>query len=183
MASAPSEELAAVGRLEYFGVAGLDLGGSIYWGGANATKNDSLGDPNVTMLEGDARYRKAGLDLRGVIAWVRLQDADLVSTVKGQTVGKEMLGWYVEGAYDLLRLVAPDTHQAVMAFVRYEAFDTHHKTPAGFSSDDTVDRNIITAGLAYYPLPDIVIKADLERWEDATDDKAIRFNLGLGYQF
>jgi hypothetical protein len=41
----------------------------------------------------------------------------------------------------------------------------------------------MTAGLAYYPIPDVVLKADLESWEDGADNDGNRFNLAVGYQF
>ena len=94
-----------------------------------------------------------------------------------------MVGWYLEGAYDLLRLVAPHVDQSTVIFIRYEDFDTHNKVPSGFTKDRTNDRQVITAGLAYYPHPDIAIKGDIENWKDGTDDEGTRFNLGLTYQF
>lgn len=187
---APSEDLAVVGRLEYVGLPGLEVGSSFYWGGANTTKNSALGDASVSLIEGDLRLRKAGFDLRGVFAYLTVGDADKITNFRQSltppklgTIGEEMIGWYVEGAYDFLSLLAPQSGQSVVAFVRYEAFDTQRKGPPGFTADPTNDRQVITGGLAYYPISDIAIKGDVERWNDGTNDKALRFNLGVAYQF
>jgi hypothetical protein len=183
VAEQPSDSLAVVGRLEYVGLPGVDLGLSVYQGGANTTNNAALGDAGVGILEADARLRLAGLDLRGVLASVNVDGADRISTFTGEDVGEEMMGWYLEAAYDVLKVLAPDADQSVVAFLRYEDFDTQKSVPTGFTADPANERQVMTAGLAYYPIPDVAIKADLESWEDGADNDGSRFNLGVGYQF
>lgn len=189
VAEAPSEDLAVVGRVEYVGIPGLEIGASLYQGGANVTKNPNLEEAGVGILEGDIRFRKAGFDLRGVVASVQVDGAAQISTLlagltpPGGPVGDEMLGWYVEGAYDVLRLLARGSNQAVVAFVRYEDFNTHESVPTGFTAKPANDRQVLTTGLAYYPIPDVAVKADVESWEDGTDASGTRVNLGVGYQF
>ncbi|MFZ5863936.1 MAG: hypothetical protein ACOYXR_13985 [Nitrospirota bacterium] len=185
----PSDSLAVVGRLEYVGLPGVDLGLSVYQGGANTTNNAALGDAGVGILEADARLRVAGLDLRGVLASINVDGADQISTylaglpTPGAPVGEEMLGWYLEAAYDVLKVLAPNTDQSVVAFLRYEDFDTQKSMPTGFAKNPAHERQVMTAGLAYFPIPDVAIKADLESWENGADDDGSRFNLGVGYQF
>ncbi len=189
VAEAPSEDLAVVGRVEYVGIPGLELGASFYQGGANVTKNPNLEEAGVGIWEGDIRFRKAGFDLRGVVASVQVDGAAQISTFlagltpPGGPVGDEMLGWYVEGAYDVLRLLARGSNQAVVAFVRYEDFNTHESVPTGFTANPANDRQVLTTGLAYYPIPDVAVKTDVESWEDGTDASGTRVNLGVGYQF
>jgi hypothetical protein len=183
VAEAPSEDLAVVGRLEYIGTPGIEIGASAYQGGANPNKNPALGSASVGIWEGDVRFRKAGFDLRGVLASVQVDGADQISVFRTQTIGDEMLGWYAEGAYDLLKLLAPQADQSLVAFVRYEDFNTHESIPTGFTVDPTNDRQVTTTGLAYYPHQDVAIKGDWERWEDGMSDTASRWNLGIGYQF
>lgn len=183
VAEQPSDDLAIVGRLEYVGLPGVDLGLSVYQGGANTTNNAAVGDAGVGIVEADARLRLAGLDLRGVLASINVDGADQISVETTQTIGDEMLGWYLEAAYDVLRLVAPNTNQSVVAFLRYEDFNTQESVPTGFTADPANDRQVMTAGLAYFPIPDVAVKADLESWEDGADDDGSRFNLGVAYQF
>jgi len=179
--NAPSEDLAVVGRLEYVGLPGVDLGLSAYQGGANPNRNAALTDADVGIWEADARLRFGGLDLRGVVATVAVDAADQISAVTMKTIGDQMLGWYVEAGYDVLRLLGRD--QSLVPFVRYEAFDTQRSVPAGLTADPTNDRTVTTAGVAYYPIPDVAIKGDWEGWKDGTGDRGGRVNLGVGYQF
>jgi len=179
--NAPSEDLAVVGRLEYVGLPGVDLGLSAYQGGANPNRNAALTDADVGIWEADARLRFGGLDLRGMVATVAVDAADQISAVTMTTIGDQMLGWYVEAGYDVLRLLGRD--QSLVPFVRYEAFDTQRSVPAGLTADPTNDRTVTTAGVAYYPIPDVAIKGDWEGWKDGTGDRGGRVNLGVGYQF
>jgi hypothetical protein len=177
-----SDDLAAVGRLEYIGLPGLAFGVSLYQGGANAGKNPDLGSPAVTLMEADARLRKAGFDLRGSIVSITLSDADKVSTVTGESIGEKMSGMYIEGAYNLLNLFHAQSH-ALMAFARYENFNTQAEVADGFTADKANDRTVTTAGLAYYPHPDVAIKFDMENWKDGADTTGSRINTGMAYQF
>ncbi|MCG3114741.1 MAG: hypothetical protein LLH30_03580 [Candidatus Manganitrophus sp. SA1] len=182
-AEAPSDDLAVVGRLEYVGIPGLDVGLSAYQGGANATNNPALGDASVGIWEGDVRVRMAGADLRAVYVQVNVDDADNISTVTSQTIGEEMIGWYVEGAYHFLRLIAPRSPYDAVVFVRWEAFNTQEQVPSGLTADPTNDRQVLTYGLAYYPDPQVAVKIDREVWEDEADNDGSRFNVGLAFMF
>jgi hypothetical protein len=94
-----------------------------------------------------------------------------------------MMGWYLEAAYDVLKLMAPSTDQSVVAFLRYEDFNTQESMPSGFTEDPANDRQVTTVGVAYFPIPDVALKADLENWEDGADNDGSRFNLAVAYQF
>jgi hypothetical protein len=182
-AEQPSDDMAIVGRLEYVGLPGVDLGLSVYQGGANTTNNAALGNAGVGVWELDARLRAAGFDLRGVLAKVNIDGAADISTETGENVGEEMMGWYLEAAYDILRLVAPDTNQSVVAFLRYEDFNTQESMPSGFAADPANERQVTTMGVSYLPIPDVAIKADVESWEDGADNDGNRFNMAVAYQF
>ena len=179
------DELAAVGRLEYTAVPGLTLGGSAYSGGANQEEDPDLDGVDVTIFEGDIRYRKFGLDLTGVYTQIDIDDAEKINAKTGQLVGEKLVGWYVEGAYDILRPLALQSEKRLMAFVRYEQINTQEEVPTGFTADPKNDRNVITYGLAYYPITSVAIKADVENWENeaATNNDGNRFNLGVAYMF
>jgi len=190
VAEQPSDDLAIVGRLEYVGLPGIDLGLSAYQGGANTTKNPALTDAGVGIWEADARLRMAGFDLRGVYSLIQVDGADQITAftladpdVDDQVVGEEMMGWYLEAAYEVLRLLAADSEQEVVVFIRYEDFNTQQSVPTGFSADPANDRQVMTAGLAYFPILDVAVKADLESWDDGADNDGTRFNLGVAYQF
>jgi hypothetical protein len=184
------EELAGVGRLEYVGIPGLSLGTSGYTGGANQTTEDALESVRVTLLEGDFRYRIAGLDIQGVYAQINVSDPEKITTTSGtppvttfKKIGEKMVGWYGEAAYHLLGLISPETEQDLVAFVRWEQINTQEEVPAEYEADPSNDRRVLTYGLAYFPHRDVAIKVDQERWKDKADNKEKRINVGLAYMF
>lgn len=179
------DELAFVGRLEYTAIPGLAIGGSAYSGGANQEADPALDGVGVTILEGDIRYRKSGFDLTGVYAQIDIDGAEKIKAKTGELVGEKLVGWYIEGAYDILRPLALQSEKRLMAFVRYEQINTQDEVPSGFSANPKNDRQVTTFGVAYYPITDVALKADFERWknEAATDNDGNRFNLGVTYMF
>jgi len=182
VAKSPSDDLALVGRMQYTGVPGFDAGFSFYWGGAGQS-DSTLEGAAVRILESDVRFRRKGFDLKAVFVHVDVSKADRISDSTGQTVGETLLGWYVEGAYNLLNLLSSPVDQSAVVFIRFESFDTHHRVPIGFAADPSNNRDVITGGIAYYPHLDVAIKADFERWEDAENTTETRLNLATTYRF
>ena len=181
-AEAPAEDLAGVARLEYSMPAGLQLGASGYYGGADQG-DSTLGDVTVGIVNGDARFRKSGFDLRGVIYKVFL-DADDLSTSLAQPIGESMLGWYAEAAYDLLRRDKDETRRrSLFVFGRIEDFDTNDEVDEAFTANPAASRQVITGGISYLPIEKIAFKADVENWQDDADQDLTRFNLGAAFMF
>jgi len=182
-AEAAAEDLAGVARLEYATRNGLSLGGSAYYGGADQG-DSTLGDVTVTILNADARYRRSGLDLKGVVYHEAVGDADVLSDALGTTIGESMLGWYGEAAYDFLRRDREGSSgRALFLFGRYEQFDTNQDVPTGFVANPAANRTVITGGVSYMPVEKVAFKADLEHWTDDTDADLTRFNLGAAFEF
>lgn len=183
------DELAVVARLEYAPIPGLSLGVTGYQGGANQDTEDALDGVDVTIIEADLRYRIAGFDLRSVYTQINIDEADKVNTFNGLvpgdpgSIGEKLLGWYVEGAYDVLMAFNLKTEKRVVVFVRHEQFNTQEEVPSGYQSDRANDRNVTTFGLAYYPIDQVAFKADFEQWDNEADESGNRFNLGAVYMF
>jgi len=188
--AASANELAGVARGEYSPASGLALGASIYYGGANQGV-PGLGSIFVSILSLDARYRQAGFEFRGLAAGIGVDGADSVSAVTGRTIGSSMNGWSLEGACNLLHRKAVDGGtgggsvggKALYLFARYEDFDTNAEVPTGFTADPQADRQIFTTGVSYLPIDKVAFKTDFEFWEDGSDAKLTRFNLGVALQF
>jgi len=68
-------------------------------------------------------------------------------------------------------------------YARYEALDTQAEVPESFAADPANDRQIVTAGLAFYPHAQVVFKADREFTRNEADTGVDRWNLALGYLF
>jgi hypothetical protein len=174
------------GRIEYLGTRGLTVGAS----GWRGTSNVSLPrlETTVTVAELDARYRRRRLELRGEIARVDISDAanlnDAVARLTGVSpnVAEGLQGFYGEAAY---RLWAAGSPRDLVAFVRYENFDTQRRMPSGFLPLKEFDRDAWVAGVTYYPDPDVAVKIDFTRVRNQSGfiKSPSSFNVGLGWWF
>lgn len=185
-AEANARNLAATGRLEYVGTAGLSAGAS-FWSGDTGFGARRI-DTSLTLVETDARYRLGELELRGQYAHLFLDGMDELNRIIQRTSGvspnvaSQMRGFYLESSYFALPYAAP---RELALFARYENFDTQYRMPAGFVPLEQFDRTAWTIGASYYPDPDVVVKVDytVVRNRSAAIDAPNSFNIGLGWWF
>ncbi len=176
-----ADDLALVGRLEWRALQHLTLGGSAYRGAADQDKA-TLGDVNVTILETDVRYQNRRLDLKGEFVNVSISSAAQLSALSGKTIGETLQGWLLEAGVHLLDHEKDDARD-VVAFLRREDFDTNKDVPAAFARNPRAEQAVWTVGLAYYPIPKVAFKTDVELWEDGRGDHREQFNLGLAFMY
>ena len=174
------------GRVEWVR-PGLRVGGSFWYGGTTAG-DTLLGtgsfDAPLAVLSADARYDLKGLSLRGVITNAHVGDAQQINARYGSDVGSRIAGAYVEGAYNLLYVLAPKSTQRLNAFARYEQYDTHASVPAGTVRNREFARRITTFGLVYKPTWNTAFKGDYEiRRTAAGTAESETLRLGMGFQF
>jgi hypothetical protein len=178
--------VAYTGRIEYLGFRGLTLGASV-WTGESSFETPRL-DTDVTVGEVDARFRRERLELRGQFAHVRIADAARLNDSLGRIIGvgpniaEALRGFYVEGAYRVWNRGAP---RDLVAFTRYENFDTQFRMPEGFEPLKEFDRDAWVTGITYYPDPDIAVKADYNylRNQSGLFPNRHLINVGLGWWF
>lgn len=182
-----AEDLAFVGRLDYAppGMPGLSFGGSAYVGnsGQDQTFAGEELDVFTQLYEGHIQWQYRGWWFRALGAWGSIDDAEVLSAAKGETVGENNFGWYTELAYNVLPLIWPETTQYLAPFFRFEQLDTIASTPSGFRDNGAFDRDIYQFGINYKPIPNVVIKADYRNFEAEDGRPADEFNLGLGFIF
>jgi hypothetical protein len=119
-----------------------------------------------------------------VVANVSIADADRINAAYGGQVGSRIAGGYVEGAYNLLAALAPQSTQRLNAFIRHERYNTQAGVPAGVVRDDALARRITTFGLSYKPVYNVVFKGDYQlRRNRAGVGQDEQLALGVGYQF
>ncbi len=166
-------------------VPGLTVGGSAYVGeaGQNETFAGKKASVFTQLYEAHAQWKYRGWEWRALGSWGHINNADLLSTAKGETIGKENYGWYTELGYDLLPLLISDTDQYLAPFFRYEQFDTIADAPTGFLDNENMDRHIYQFGLQYKPIPNVVIKADYRNINAKKGSVPDDFNLGFGFIF
>jgi hypothetical protein len=173
-------------RTEYLGLRHLTLGASV-WNGQSNFATPRLAT-SVTVGELDARYRRDRLELRGEFAQVHIGDAARLNDSIGRAVGvspniaSALRGFYGEAGYRVWNAGAP---RDLVAFFRYENFDTQFRMPAGFLPLKEFDRDAWVTGVTYYPDPDVAVKADYIYLRNQSGIFANRhlFNVGLGWWF
>jgi hypothetical protein len=174
------------GRLEWVG-PGLRIGGS-FWYGGSADQVPAIGagtfDAPVTLVSTDVRYDTGPFSFRGEAARISIGRTDRINAVYGQAVGSRIEGFYLEGAYNLFRALAPASNSRLLAFLRHEHYDTQAAVAAGTPRDPALARRISTFGLSFKPISNVVFKADYQlRRNRAAAGQVDAFSLGAGYQF
>lgn len=190
-------QTAFTGRIDYFpfamnaspGFQTLRLGASTFLGGLD--NGDQGKDPGVDgrldLVSADVEYSIKRFDFRGVMAYEQIPGATGLNSNAGEDVASQIFGYYVEGAVHILphswkcgRLRRAD----LVAFVRYDDFDTQYRMPAGDTANPAGDRTEWTYGLTYLPIPTFALKIDYQVRDDATaDGRANGWNLGAGFMF
>jgi thiamine biosynthesis lipoprotein ApbE len=183
------DDVAVTGRLEWKG-AGARIGVSAFTGGTAQNATDGLGRPftaRATIVEGHVEYKNHGWWLRALGAQGKVDEAEKLNEANGYvgdaSVGAKSYGAYVNASYEILGHLARGTGISLWPFVQYERFNTQHEVPAGFAKNPANDRKSWTFGAAFYPDPQIVVKADYKNnW--TPDGSALdRFGVSLGYLF
>ena len=186
-ATALAEDFGVAGRLDYTGVLGLLAGVSAYAG--QSAQNRELNGEEVGggtfIWDAHLDYRTRGLDLRALVAGASLSDAadlNALNELSGAGgVGESMLGWYVQAGYDVLRTTGID--DALIPYVRYEMVNTQAEVPTGFEASPATDRSIVSLGLAWKPIPNVIWKADYQMHGNEADTGVNQVNVALGWLF
>ena len=187
---APANDYGIYAALNYRGVPGLLLGGAVFSGdtaqdGKGTTAKSALVDVNakLTVWDVHAKYTYSNLDLQALYAYGTLTDTDKINTAAGLTSGsskaapKAFYGWYTQAAYHVWKKGDLD----IAPFVRYERYNTQLEVDEGYFKDTNNDETVSTFGVNVKLHPQVVFKADFQRYQ--TDSKKDRINLGVGYMF
>jgi len=179
---ARARDLGAFAALDWRGMPGLLIGGAAFVGGAG--QGQSTGStPVVALWDLHARWTPPRLDLSALYARGTISNTAALNTPR---VGNPTLipaafdGWYLQAAYQAW------THGelALKPFVRFERFNTGRSyaelgprlTPAARPTE-----SVVTVGVNFDVSPEVVIKADYQRFD--VDSSRSRVDLGLGWSF
>ena len=174
-------------RLDYVGSPGVLVGGSIFTGDAWQNFQPAVQlSPRVTVTDVHGRIEWNGLEARGLYAVGTLDDADLLSDELGLTaaarLGESFWGGYFEAAFDLLPRLVQGTRYSLAPYARWETYDTQDDVPGGVE-DPARERTVVTAGVAFRPHPNVVLKADQQWRSNEAETEANQWNLAVGYLF
>lgn len=181
---AKSRDLSVHGALNWRGVPGLLLGGSVFTGKVgHATAGFAAPDARATLWDLHGRYTPGRWDLSAVYARGSFSNADTLNlTFAGNPtpVPSSFAGWYAQAAYQLWK----SGDYTLAPFVRYEQFNTaksYSAVPAGLGVATGPDEKVVTLGANFRVGEGVVLKADYQKFrEDTTRD---RLNLGVGFAF
>jgi thiamine biosynthesis lipoprotein ApbE len=177
-----AEDLAVTARLDWTATPGLVVGGSLYMADSGQGQA-GLGGVGTSIYELHAEYKAAGWWARALASLAELDGTAQLNSALGksgtQAVGEQLEGMYVELGYDLMRHIDSGSSKTLIPFVRWEALDTQARVGSGFTADPANDERIVTFGVHFRPLDQVVFKMDYEDSDRGSD----RFNIGMGYAF
>lgn len=204
-----ANRLGFAARVDYRPSPGLRLGLSGYFGESmhNSSPNDlsgtdELGNPKkyahlrgtVAIAALDFTFRSGPWRMSGSADYGHLSDAAAISQVKKNLVsnnaptdksfvGEAAYALGLEAGYDLFSALSrPGARGQLYVFARYDQSDSY--IPAtGMQDYAQTLRRTLTAGLNYYPLPQIAVKAQYAHtWLRGALNNEPSVSLGIVYQ-
>lgn len=187
-------------RVDNHSVKGLRIGVSGYVGNSfrntlyptESTKNDGI-HGTVSILSADFKYEGHNWLIRGSGDWGHLSDAAHISrfnismsknsTSKRQEVASDAVAAGAEAGYDIFGLIPRMRAdcQKLYLFGRYDYYDSMAKT-ANSAPLQWCRRQIVSAGINWFPIPQIVVKADYScRLLDRKYNNEPSINIGIAY--
>ncbi|MDA3910474.1 MAG: hypothetical protein PF448_03845 [Bacteroidales bacterium] len=189
------------GKLEYYGIRGLNIGLSGYFGETQSTLYDGIDKNNaeavamadssvvgVSMMGLDARYSIKGFHFRGQMYYSNLSNSEQYNLFTKDAdgiindLGSSMTGYYAEIGYNILRPVKTETQ--LIPFIRYEFLNTHNSVEKSISKNPSYEISAITAGLSLKLTQGAIVKTDIQLLKNAASNEYTKtINAGIGVMF
>jgi len=182
-------------KLDFFGIKGLNIGLSGYFGRSQSVLYEGLGKSNmqgravadssvigVSMLGADMKFKSGGIHLKGQLIYNSMSNTDQYNAFTGSDLGASMLGYYVEAGYNILHSIEQQRRKLV-PFLRYEKYNTHFSVPASMSVNEAYNRMDLTMGLGFWFTDQAVVKTDYQIMRNASGDRNSQINAGIGFMF
>ena len=164
-------------RLDYEGVPGLRVGASFYFcndATANSDKRykySSIDGARVSILSADAQYRNRYVTARANVIWGQLSNSQQISGVSLSNksnyhhgslrrTAKNALAYGAEVGLNLGNVIGCRRMPTFYPFVRYEYFNPQEKAEGTQTVDSRCQVSKWVAGLNWFALPNVVVKAD-----------------------
>ena len=142
------------------------IGGSVY---AGDQSQDIDADANMLLTEAHLMARKGGVTFNALVVVSQIDDAAAFNaavdatddgnggTLDNPEIAERMFGWYAELGYDVLASFDKGEHQ-LTPYIRVEQLDTQDKAAEGTVADPANELDIVTVGLNYKPIDEVVFK-------------------------
>ncbi|MDL2227408.1 hypothetical protein LJC30_00780 [Odoribacter sp. OttesenSCG-928-L07] len=163
-------------RVENRSLKGLQIGLSGYYGQSalNSLKSDRYASNNITgdLLMGsiDAMYSDYNVIARGSFTYGHLWDSQVISMINKNmssnspsprtNVASDAMCYFVEAGYDIFSFFPKLEEHKFYLFSHFGYYHSMYATEGAILSDARYERYIASAGINYYPMPQIVIKAE-----------------------
>ena len=178
---AKARDLSVFGALNWRGVPGLLVGGSLFTGGA--THGQAASSSRVTLWDLHARWTPGRWDLssvysRGTISNTAAFNTPLVGSAT--LIPKSFDGWFAQAAYKLWS----SGDYTLSPFARWEQINTARSFAdigPGLTPSAGPTERVVTVGANFYIGSGVVLKADLQRFRE--NQGRDRIDLGLGWSF
>lgn len=189
------------GRVEYYGMLGLNLGLSGYFGKTQSTlfndipKNDTYAFDQadssivgVSMIGFDVRYKRKGFGFRGQMYYCNIDNSgqyNEFTAVDGipNNLGESMYGYYVEVAYNVFRPITKIKSQLI-PFVRFSNYDTEASMADDQFRNEAFNTTVITTGLGYWIVSQVAVKTDFQFIKSkGSENFSKTFNAGIAVTF
>lgn len=195
-----------VARLDWRGVEGLRTGVSFYYcrdTGSNSDKPQtysSYGRIPVEIVTWDAQYRNRYLTARADLTYGHLGNSRAVNERNNRLpnaspysrltpVAKNSLSYGAEIGFNFGNVFRIGKCPALVPFTRYEYFNPQKSVAKPYTADRRLEMSKWIVGVDWYPLPNLVVKADYSTRQIGTQKvfgKGIynsenEFSIGIGY--
>lgn len=168
--------VAGVGRLDYEGIAGLLVGGSLYYGDAAQGK---VSGASAFTYEVHGVYENSGFKFKGLYAETNVNGLNENGAYPEAL--KKASGYYVNAEYDLLNQM--NSEYRLPLFVQY---DTHNKKQTlASAADPEAKESVTTVGLNFFPHEQVVLKLDyaMKEYENPEKEDFNTLSVSLGFIF
>jgi hypothetical protein len=194
---ANAENIAFAGRLDYNLKNKGWIGISGYYGDSNGNrpKNDIKNSKgHVSILDFHVNINEGPFKFRAMALYGHLQNSNIISNAnsnlsnnlneKRTPVASDVLGYYGELGYDILSLTKSKSSNLII-FGRYDFYDTMFKVHESIFKNPRWERQVITFGFNYLPIPNVIIKThySINTLGLETDNIERTFLIGIGYTF
>ncbi|MFC2104135.1 hypothetical protein ACFLS4_02130 [Bacteroidota bacterium] len=189
-----SPNLAA--KVDFYGISGLKLGLSGYFGKSQSTlydgldKNDNVAETTadssvigISMIGLDYRYSISGFHSRGQLIYSKFSNVEEYNMFTGQDLGESMIGYYAEVSYDIFHLNSSIKNE-LTPFFRFEKYNTHNSVVSGMTANDSYSITELLFGFAFKMDRCAAFKVDYQLYKGADESKYNRMlNMGIGVWF
>ncbi|MDR0395045.1 MAG: hypothetical protein LBH77_07815 [Tannerella sp.] len=165
-------------RLDNYSLKGLRIGLSGYYGHSfsnSLTKNVRYKDYKgaVTIGSVDFHYSGNNIIARGHFDWGHLNDSEEITRFNKSLqsgspspktpVASDAVATGIEAGYNLFAHIGKRDNRKLYLFGRYEYYDSMAKVEPGISDYGWCGKHRMAAGINYFPIREIVIKAEYSK--------------------